>query len=245
MPALTRRSLLMGAAIWTLAAPARAVKSTALVSPQMRLAGGDAANPRVALTFDACDGGVDGRILDLLETAAIPATIFVSGLWLARNKAAFARLLTRPDLFEIGNHGARHHAAIDQPMRLWTVPAAGSPAAVGAEVIGGALAIVAAGGVWPVWFRGATAEYTATALTEIAATGFRVAGFSLNGDEGAELDETATLARYRAAKDGTIIISHVNQPHRQAGAGVVAGIKALQTRGFGFVRLSGPGVVVV
>ena len=40
-----------------------------------------------------------------------------------------------------------------------------------------------------------------------------------------------------AAKDGDVIIAHINQPSRPAGAGVVQGILKLKENGFSFVRL--------
>jgi hypothetical protein len=43
--------------------------------------------------------------------------------------------------------------------------------------------------------------------------------------------------RISAAKSGDIIISHINQPTRPAGAGVAEGLLALKARGFSFVHL--------
>ncbi len=74
--------------------------------------------------------------------------------------------------------------------------------------------------------------------------GFRVAGFSINGDEGASLGAAETRRRYLAAKHGDVLISHINQPLRAAGAGVVAGVTALKARGYRFVKLSDPAIKV-
>lgn len=215
-----------------------------LVEPHMRLAG-SAVTPRVALTLDACDGHADRRILDLLLSERIAATIFVAGPWLARNPDAFAELLAHPDLIEIGNHGARHRAAVEDSEVLWGVRAAGSAEALEAEVRGGADLLIAAGAPRPAWFRGATALYSPEALRLVAALGYRVAGFSLNGDQGAGLSAGATRARIAAADDGAVIIAHVNQPGRSAGAGVAEGLRALKAKGVGFVRLSDGPVVPV
>lgn len=238
--ALTRRALLLGA----VATPVLAAgPPTGLIEPHMRLA--PAAEPTVALTLDACDGHVDARILDLLVTEAIAATIFVSGLWLRSNPAAFRTLLDHPDLFEIGDHGAHHHAVIDRPMVLWGVHAAGSAAGIATEVTDGAALLQSAGAPCPVWFRGAAALYTSAGLAQVVAMGYRIAGFSLNGDAGAALGAAETARRIAAARDGEVIIAHVNQPRRPAGAGVAEGVRALRARGFHFVRLSAPGVDVI
>lgn len=238
--ALTRRALLLGA----VATPVLAVRPpSGLLEPHMRLA--RSAEPTVALTLDACDGHVDTRILDLLLAEAIPATIFVSGLWLRENPAAFRTLLDHPDLFEIGDHGAHHEAVIDRPMVLWGVHSAGSAAGITAEVTDGAAMLQAAGAPRPAWFRGAAALYTPSGLAQVVAMGYRIAGFSLNGDAGASLDAADTARRITAARDGDVISAHINQPRRPAGAGVAEGVRALRARGMRFVRLSAPGVEII
>lgn len=217
--------------------PVSAASPPKLVEPSLHLHASASGTIRVALTFDACDGQVDLRILDALLTSNIPATIFVTGKWLARNPEAFAKMLTRPDLFEIEDHGARHLPAVDFPTEIYGIKAAGSPAAVEAEVTGGAQDILKAGGVAPHWFRGATAKYDASAMAQITGLGLEIAGYSLSGDGGSVLSEKETARRIGGAQDGDVILSHINQPHHAAGAGVVAGIAALLARGVVFVRL--------
>ena len=208
-----------------------------LLEPTLHLMHRGSARPEVALTLDACGGGVDLRILDALIRNGIPATVFVSARWLRRNPEAFARLRANPDLFEIENHGRDHVPAVDRPLTVFGLAAAGSLPAVEAEVSGGAAAIVTAGGQAPHWFRGATARYSITAIAAIRAMGYRIAGYSLNGDGGASLSAEETADRIAAARDGDVILAHLNQPGRAAGAGVVQGLLRLQSRGFRFVRL--------
>ncbi|MGV8985371.1 MAG: polysaccharide deacetylase family protein [Cypionkella sp.] len=220
-----------------LASPVAAASLPKLVEPALHLPASPLGQTRVALTFDACDGAVDHRILDALVQGNIPATIFVTGRWLARNADAFAQMRARPDLFEIEDHGARHLPAVDYPTRVFGLRTAGSPEAVRQEVAGGAQAIAAAGGPPSHWFRGATAEYDASAMAEINGLGLEIAGYSLSGDGGATFSRAVTARRIGAAKDGAVILSHINQPTRAAGAGVVEGIAALKARGVVFVRL--------
>jgi peptidoglycan/xylan/chitin deacetylase (PgdA/CDA1 family) len=209
-----------------------------IVEPTLHIASGGAASPRVALTFDACMGDVDRRILSVLVDNRIPATIFVTSRWLKRNQAAFGEMLSHPDLFEIENHGARHVPAIDRPMKVYGIAAAGSAAAVDAEVEGGARAVHDAGGGNPRWFRGSTARYSRSAIERIRRQGFRIAGYSLNGDGGSLLGSKATQKRIAAARDGDVVIAHINQPRHAAGEGVAKAIVDLKAKGFTFVRLS-------
>ena len=208
-----------------------------MLEPSLHLAARTAATPDVALTFDACMGKVDHRILDMLVAEKIPATLFVTGRWLRHNPEALGVLLAHPELFELEDHGANHVPAVDRPIRIYGIEAAGSPEAVAAEVAGGADAIVKAGAPQPHWFRGATAKYSAQSIAQIEAMGYKIAGFSVNGDGGSLLGETGTARRFASAADGDVIIAHINQPDHKAGNGVVAGVLGLKKRGFHFVLL--------
>ncbi|HHZ10350.1 MAG TPA: polysaccharide deacetylase family protein [Rhizobiales bacterium] len=209
-----------------------------LVEPALRLPASTSPGAvRVALTLDACGGGTDMRILSALVENRIPATIFVTGIWLRRNAEVLAVMKAHPDLFEIENHGARHVPAIDRPASVYGIAAAGSAEAVGREVLGGADALRAAGLPEPRWFRGATAKYTPTAMARIESLGFRVAGYSLNADGGSLLGAAQTERRVEAARDSDVVLAHINQPKHAAGGGLVAGLLTLKARGVGFARL--------
>jgi peptidoglycan/xylan/chitin deacetylase (PgdA/CDA1 family) len=219
--------------------PASPLPKVRLVEPRLHLAKSDAGGkPRVALTFDACMGAVDERILSTLIEKRIPATVFVTARWLRKNPATIAVFLAYPDLFEIENHGENHVPAIDVAVPVYGIPAAGSPEAVSREVGKGAEAVLAAGFPAPHWFRGATAKYDRTAIDEIRAMGYRIAGYSLNGDDGSLLGAGAAEKRIAAARDGDVVISHINQPTHAAGQGVANAILKLKARGVDFVRLA-------
>jgi peptidoglycan/xylan/chitin deacetylase (PgdA/CDA1 family) len=214
-----------------------ATAATHLVEPSLHLQAHQGAAPRVALTLDACSGKVDHRILDVLVNERIAATIFVTARWLKRNDEALAIFKAHPDLFELEDHGREHLAAIDRVTTVYGVKSAGSPEALALEVGGGADAMSAAGIDKPHWFRGATAKYSPSAIALIEDMGYRIAGYSLNGDGGSLLGAKVTERRIAAAKDGDVIIAHINQPGHAAGEGVAAGIVALKKRGFEFVLL--------
>lgn len=217
--------------------------SSGLLEPTLKMQPGKAHAPRVAITLDACMGKTDFRILDTLVNEKIPATIFVTARWLKHNPEALAVMLSHPDLFELENHGENHIPAVDKPVSIYGIAAAGSEAAVEQEVEGGRLAIVAATGHQPQWFRGATAKYTASSMTTINRLGERVAGYSINGDGGSLLGAGATTKHIASAKDGDVIISHINQPTHEAGEGVVKGLLALKARGVIFTRLDSPAFI--
>jgi peptidoglycan/xylan/chitin deacetylase (PgdA/CDA1 family) len=208
-----------------------------LIEPTLRISEGGPRAPRVALTLDACMGEVDLRILDMLVAHQIPATLFVTGRWLAHNAEAVKTLLAHPELFQLENHGAMHVPAVLGSNKIFGIEPAGTLQAVEAEVRGGEAAMQACGIGKPNWYRDATALYSPEALAQIRQMGFRIGGFSLNSDFGASLPAEKVAERIAAAKDGDVIIGHINQPKRSSGAGVAAGVLALKAKGFSFVRL--------
>lgn len=211
-----------------------------LLEPTLKMQPSKAHATRVAITLDACMGKTDFRILDTLVNEKIPATIFVTARWLKHNPEALAVMMSHPDLFELENHGENHIPAVDKPVSIYGIAAAGSTAAVEQEVEGGRLAVANATGHQPQWFRGATAKYTNSSMATINQLGERVAGFSINGDGGSLLGAGMTAKHIASAKDGDVIISHINQPTHEAGEGVVRGLLALKARGVIFARLDDP-----
>ncbi len=208
-----------------------------LHEPHMRIAVSNSSSPQVALTLDACSGSIDMRILDTLIEHRIKATIFITGRWIKSNEKAVKLLNQNSDLFQIENHGANHVPAIIGKKRPYGIKPAGTAKAVLDELIGGELAIKLSTNSEPVWFRGATALYSNDAIELIEQHNYFIAGFSLNGDIGASASAKATAFRIANANNGDVIIAHINQPKRAAGAGVVKGLLALVEKGFEFVRL--------
>ncbi|MFD1702151.1 polysaccharide deacetylase family protein [Methylopila henanensis] len=207
------------------------------LEPRLTLADPGASARTVALTLDACSGATDHRVLDLLIAERIPATVFVTRRWLNGNAAALKLLLAHRDLFEIENHGDAHVPAITDRATMFGIRTAGSLEAVRREVEGGAAAIEAATGSRPRWYRDATARYSRDALAAIRADGYAIAGYSLNADMGASLMAPMVARRVAAAKNGDVIIAHVNQPGRAAGSGLAEGLRTLKASGARFVLL--------
>lgn len=231
---LTRRAVAAGLLLAPAAAQARA---GALVEPALRLPAATPGPRSVAVTLDACPGRFDTRIADVLVAARIPATIFLTATWMRWNPEALAYLKSRPDIFDLQNHGARHLPAILGPQKIYGLTPAGTLPAIRQEVLAGAAAITAQTGKAPIWYRGAAGLYSPEAIPFIPSLGFRIAGYSLNADAGASLPASRVAARIAAARHGDVIVGHINQPHRPSGAGIAAGLLALQAAGTRFAHL--------
>lgn len=231
---LSRRQLCQG----LLAAPLvmGPLQKGGLVEPILRLQP-QLSPRRVAVTLDACPGHFDPRIANLLVERNIPATIFITAVWMRMNPGGLAFFLKHPDVFTLENHGARHLPPVLGTQRIYGLEIAGSWPAIEAEIAGGAAAVYKVTGRHPVWYRGAAGLYTPSVVPQIQALGVRVAGYSLNSDAGASFPAALVKARIKAARDGDVIEGHINQPKRSSGAGIAAGLAALQESGAQFVRL--------
>jgi len=230
---LHRREFIVAAGCAVCVAAARA---SDLIEPHMHFVPPDHAK-QVAMTFDACMGETDMRILGPLIDNRIKATIFATRRWLDSNVAVIKLLKANADLFQVQNHGAQHLPAIIGTEKAYGLAPAGTANAIFAEVLGGEQAVTAAFGIRPTWYRDATALYTHDAMGVVTSMNQKIAGFSLNGDIGASVSAETAKMRISAAKEGDVIISHINQPKREAGAGVIEGVLALKTLGFDFVHL--------
>jgi len=192
----------------------------------------------LALTLDACEGEYDAALVEVLIERQIPATVFATRRWIDRHPEAIAVLKAHRALFDLEDHGDKHRAAVIGPGRR-VFGVAGSPDLdhLRREVSGGAQAIEHVTGTPPRWYRGATAEYDRQALQTIDAMGYRVAGFSLNADQGATLHKKTIIARLQRAQPGDIIIAHMNRPASDTAEALAVALPALQARGFRFVTL--------
>jgi len=232
---LSRRAFCAGTAL-ALASRAAWAEDTKPVEARLRLPASEG-GPRVALTLDACPGAFDTRIAYALADLGVIATIMVTGIWIRQNPTGLAFLKGHRDLFAIENHGERHVPPVFGDTPIFGIQPAGDLSLVRREVAGGAAAIRAAFGTNPSWYRGATGFYSPQAIPPIEGMGFRIAGYSLNGDLGASLPAAVVAERVAAARDGDVIVAHVNQPRRVSGAGVVEGVRRLLARGFQFTGL--------
>lgn len=197
----------------------------------------------VALTLDACGGGFDADLANFLIDHRIQATIFATRRWIRRNPNGLAVLKAHADLFDIEDHGANHiPAVIGADRSVYGLAGVADLKQLKREVSGGAAAVKAATGTAPHWYRGATGEYDPEALKAIEAMGYKVAGFSVNADNGATLAKNQIVGRLKKVRSGDIIIAHLNRPASDTAKGLAAGLQLLLDQGFHFVRLDGAAV---
>jgi peptidoglycan/xylan/chitin deacetylase (PgdA/CDA1 family) len=195
-------------------------------------------NKNIALTLDACGGKYDNDLIEFLIKNRIPATIFATKKWLDRNPHGLSDIKANLDLFDVEDHGEKHiPAVIGKGRTVYGIPGAPDVVHLRREVVEGAHAVEAATGVAPRWFRGATGEYDAQSIKEIEKLGYKIAGFSVNADDGATSKKLTIEKRLGHVKAGDVIIAHMNKPASDSAEGLAVGLAQLLKTGFVFVRL--------
>jgi peptidoglycan/xylan/chitin deacetylase (PgdA/CDA1 family) len=195
-------------------------------------------NKKIALTLDACAGKYDEDVIEFLIKNRIPATIFATKKWLDRNPLAIAAIKVHLDLFDVEDHGEKHiPAIIGKGRTVYGIPGEPDVIHLRREVVEGAHAVEEATGIAPHWYRGATGEYDAQSVKEIEGMGYKIAGFSVNADDGATSKKLAIEKRLEHVKAGDVIIAHMNKPASDSAEGLAVGLAYLLKAGFVFVRL--------
>lgn len=219
-------------------APASAARHAVPVLVRQRLKTQSAAHRMdVALTLDACAGAVDMTLLQGLVRLQVPVTVFVTRKWLLVNPQAVALMNEHPELFQFENHGAMHIPPVIGGS-VYGMRGVRDEAALREEVSGGTEAMVQVLRKPARWYRGAGAHYDARSLEIIDSMGYRVAGFSLNGDDGATLSAEGVARRLARLQPGDIVLAHMNHPRAGTGAGLLQALPGLLARGYKFVRLA-------
>ncbi len=200
------------------------------VAPHVIISG-SRQHKRIALTFDACttrESAYDGRVIDALVAARVPATIFVGGRW-AQVQAEQVKALGTNPLFEIGNHSFSH-----PHMRKL------SEAEMREELWRTQLELLALTGKQPRLFRPPFVEYDERVARVAASLGLTTVQYDLaSGDPSkrATKDRLIAWVLNRAAP-GSIVVMHMNHKHLSTADALPEIISGLRKRGYELVTVS-------
>jgi len=195
-----------------------------------------------ALTLDACGGkkgsGYDRELIGFLKENRIPASLFMTGLWIDANPGLVKELAADP-LFEIENHGLNHKPASVSGARIYGRRGTGNPGELFDEIERNALKIEKLTGRRPVFYRPGTAYFDDVAVTIVNDLNHIPMNFSIvSGDAagfGAERIEKRILS---GIKNGSVIIGHMNRPGKSLYPAVKKSVVKLKQMGYRFVKLS-------
>ena len=195
----------------------------------------------VCLTLDACGGpggsGADTALIDMLIGDSVPFTAFLNSRWVEANPDLTDRLAACPTV-EIGNHGTNHLPMSVTGASAYGIPGTRDAGEVWDEIMGNQTALTERTGRAPRFFRPGTAHWDDVALAIATRLGLSAAGFSINGDGGATFPAGTVEAEVGRAGAGDVVISHLNQPAADTGAGYLAAVPAMLAAGTAFLTLS-------
>jgi peptidoglycan/xylan/chitin deacetylase (PgdA/CDA1 family) len=194
----------------------------------------------LAFTFDACGGRHSGYNADLiayLRKEQIPATLFVTGIWIEKNRKTFEELSKDP-LFEIENHGLLHRLCSTEGRTKYGVHATRNLGDVVDEMELNARKIAALTGRRPVFFRSATAYTDELAIKVAQRLGMEVVSYDiLAGDAMKASGKTMARNILNGARHGAVVIMHFNHPELQERKALELSVPELRRRGFNFIKL--------
>ena len=200
----------------------------------------DSDNKEIALTLDACGGKngskYDKELIDFLEKEKIPATLFINYRWIEANKDIFMEL-SKNNNFEIENHGYSHKPLSANKKSIYNIEGTSNVKEVIKEIKLNEDQIYKLTGKKTKYFRSGTAYYDEVAIKVANKLGYKIAGFSINGDGGATFSKEEIISEVSKAKSRDIIISHFNQPNGNTYEGLKEALIKLREEGYKFVKL--------
>lgn len=196
----------------------------------------------MALTFDACGGpngsGFDIQLIQYLHDNHIPATLFLTGLWIDEHPDAVQKLKSDP-LFEIENHGLTHHPCAIAGETKYGIHGTASVAQAVDEIELNALKIESLVGRKPIYYRSATATTDEACAAIAKYLHERIISYDLlSGDAVPQ----APLSMIRnnlihQAKPGAIVIMHMNHPEWNGFEALKEALPVWRKEGYTFIRL--------
>ena len=190
----------------------------------------------IALTFDACGGKYDEELIEFLIDNNIPATLFITGKWIADNPGRL-EYLSAQNNFQIENHGFLHMPLSVTGRSAYNIIGTSSPEEVFDEVQKSAQLIEEITGRRPKFFRSGTAFYDDIAVNIVNDLGMSIAGFTIAADGGATFSESQILAVCSNPKPGSILLFHMNRPEGKTFEGVKSLYAILSEKKYSFVKM--------
>jgi len=199
----------------------------------------------VAFTFDACGGnrianGYNSKLIDFFRAEHVPATLFLTGLWIDANYRVFMKLAT-DTLFEIENHGLRHRPCSVNGNSKYGIIGTGNIFDAFDEIEANAEKIRLLTGRKPTIYRSATAYVDEASVKMANMIGTSVISYDILSGDAISNTPASTITRnvLEHLKPGAIIIMHMNHPENNTLEALSTLIPELRKRGYSFVKLQG------
>jgi peptidoglycan-N-acetylglucosamine deacetylase len=188
--------------------------------------------PEIALTFDACATrkgwyGFDRDVFDILKRGQVPATIFLSGVWIENHPEAMADLAADP-LIEFGDHSYDHPHMTRLPAERIEAEIDQTEAALGRY------------GRRAVAFRPPFGDWNRRLVELVGARQLPTVTWDVvSGDPSAKTTTPRMIQNVLdGARAGSIIVFHINGRGWKTHEALPEILRALHERGFRLVSLS-------
>lgn len=231
------------------ATPGPAAAPGPAASPTGVIFHGRAGRHRIALTFDSnmttamlhrLDTGqvasyANDQVIDELEARRVPATFFLSGLWVQRYPDLTRRIAADPR-FELASHSFAHEGFTARCYGLAPLPTA----EMAADVERSFSTLAPYGGNQTRYFRFPGGCYDRAALDAIAPAHAVVIQYDIVGGDAFSHDTSVIVnSVLNQAHDGAIVVMHITKANAPNTAEALPQIiTGLQDRGYHLVRLS-------
>ncbi|TLD97635.1 polysaccharide deacetylase [Helicobacter jaachi] len=196
----------------------------------------DSQTPVVYLTFDACSGAYDRDLINYLIEQQVEATLFINSRWIDKHLEDFLILAQNP-LFSIQNHGTKHRPLSVNGKSIYNIKGTDSIQGVYEEIMDNDRKIFELTGKRARYFRSGTAYYDEVAVSIAKDLGYKIGGFDVLGDGGATFSKKHIIHQAQKARNGSIIIYHLNQPQSETFEGIKEVVPLLREKGFTFKKL--------
>jgi peptidoglycan/xylan/chitin deacetylase (PgdA/CDA1 family) len=186
---------------------------------------------KIALTFDACPTGTpdeyDETVVEILLREKVPATLFLSGRWVEKNREKAKYLASRPQ-FEIANHSFYHPHMMEK-----------TDERVKRELVRTQAIIEKTAGKRPRYFRPPYGEVDERVAKLAAEEGLVTIQYDLaSGDPDPNLSAKSIVrVVLRDAKGGSILVFHMNRKGVHTAEVLPEVIQGLRQKGFTFVTV--------
>lgn len=196
----------------------------------------------IALTFDACGtkygNEYNAALIQYLREEHLPATLFITGLWIDANRDTFAAL-AHDSLFEIENHGLHHRPCAVCGETEYGIKGTLNVGEAVDEIELNNRKIMKITGRRPLFFRSATAFCDEECVKVAGQLGITIISYDILSGDAVAGTSTSEIANniLSNARDGAIVIMHMNHPKSHILDALRIAIPQLRKRGFQFVRL--------
>lgn len=195
----------------------------------------------IAFTFDACgykSTAYNSNLIEYLRKEKVPATLFVTGIWIDSNLATFKKLAS-DTLFEIENHGLLHRTCSVNGRTMYSVKPTNSLEDVIDEIELNAEKIKSVTGRRPKFFRDATTYIDDISIKAANMLGIEVVSYDVLGGDALPNTKPEYIRNsvLKSVRNGSIIIMHFNHPENKQKEAMEMIVPLLRKKGFKFTKL--------